>query len=254
MKKTIILITMILLSSMVFAQNTIPQDTNESEQETLPKPGLLPNHPLYGLKLAWETVLSVTAFSGEAKAERAILVAEQRLSEALELQKQGRTQIVSDTITRYEERLEEARDRATSIESSVVRKRVLDRVKVSTINAVSVLQEVLSNAPESAKPALQRALDNVQARQVEVEDEGGEIDVSVIPLTEVAEDEFGSLLVVAEQTCSQLGGSWFFEVDKVACDGLVVNCDDSRLNEAEVVCSDFGGVVYCNSTGVGCAR
>ena len=77
MNKKIIIIITLILTVLVFSNIAFAQ----SQEQTLPKSGFLPDSPFYFLKKIGEEIKTFLIF-GDAKIERQLYLAEKRLAEA----------------------------------------------------------------------------------------------------------------------------------------------------------------------------
>ena len=167
----------------------------QAQEVDLPEPGMLPNSPFYFLKSWSESIGTFFTFSDEAKAERMLYLSERRLSEANELSELGEVELAQETLSRYEEHLntalekaQQAREKGKDVDD------VLSTVYEATLKHQAVLTDVYERVPEQAKEAIGRAMEqsmrgheeaieaiesqqqrerimeNVRERKVEVED------------------------------------------------------------------------------------
>ncbi len=134
----------------------------------LPEPGILPGHPLYFLKTWSESIGTFFTFSEEAKAERMLYLSEKRLAEVNELSQRGETELSERTLTRYEEHLntalqkaQEAKAKGQDVDDLLV------RVSEATSKHQGVLLDVYEKVPEQAKEAIEKAMEQSMRGQEE---------------------------------------------------------------------------------------
>ena len=148
MKKALVSIAVlaIFLANMVFA-------------EELPSPGILPDHPLYPVKTFFEKVRLWLTFDPVARARFHAFLAEQRLAELNATLSQGKYQHALRLREEYERELSESeneREKAFGLGRNATV--LLEHVCNMTYKHITVLQRVLSRAPEAARPGLERAI------------------------------------------------------------------------------------------------
>ncbi len=123
-------------------------------QGQLPEPGTLPDSPFYGLKRFFEGIGTAFTFDQEAKAARALELAELRLAEARAMAEMGKPEFVQDLASDYEKEIENSNAALASI-SEPERKRIAsERVAVSTLRHLDVLDSIKDRVPEQARPAI----------------------------------------------------------------------------------------------------
>lgn len=122
MHRTLIAPLMLFLLSLLLSPAVIAQEqmldatsaaeteTQEPEQEyTLPYPGILPDNPLYALKMVRDRIVGFLISDPLKKAEFNLLQADKRLAAAMSLmQKQGKEDIAEETVSKAENYLEQA--------------------------------------------------------------------------------------------------------------------------------------------------
>jgi len=133
--------------------------TTIATAKDLPNPGILPDHPFYPLKTFLEKVRLWLTFDSEARARFHAFLAEQRLAELNATLAQGKWRYVERLRYEYEKELEEADEETNKVFG--VGKNVtalLEHVCNVTYKHIAVLERVLSKAPETARPGLERAI------------------------------------------------------------------------------------------------
>lgn len=152
------------LGSQSFGHDVNFQDSVITQAElelagSLPEPGILPDHPLYFLKRAGERVRLFLAFNDEDKASLHLNFAKLRLAETMKMA--GKNKTVDNVVGEFN--MELNRTRNLSKEPRLM-KEVGDIAERSAI----MLAQVLEKAPESAKPAIERALNNSIEKGIEI--------------------------------------------------------------------------------------
>ena len=145
MKKTtiVILVGLMLFSGVALAQS-----------EDLPSPGMNPGSPFFFMERFFEGFGGLFTFGQAAKAERAVMIAEKRLSEARALAEQGGEHL-ERALELYESKMAEAAEWAENSKNMDV----LNKVSEATSRHFAVLTEVAGRVPEQAREAVLQALE-----------------------------------------------------------------------------------------------
>jgi len=153
-KLGVILLSCVVIAPLLFSGTAYGQD----EELQLPDPGITPDSPFYFLDLWGERVGLSFAFGAEAKAERALGYAEERLAEAHAMAVRNRVRALERATNGYEEhmslaiqKMEEARNKGVDISE------VSEIVASATSKHLFVLDEVEDIVPEEAKGAIAQA-------------------------------------------------------------------------------------------------
>lgn len=130
-------------------------------QYSLAKPGsVLPDHPLWPLKAARDKVwLLITTDHGK-KADLYLLFSDKRLSASKVLFEKDKPEIAYATLTKAEKYLEQASrqeglNRIRGLETS----EFLLRLANASLKHRQVIEEILTKAPQDARPGITQALD-----------------------------------------------------------------------------------------------
>ncbi len=143
-----IIVLSLLFGGLVFAQET-----------GLPDPGLTPDSPFYFLERVSEAIGTFFTFGDLKKAERYTALAAERLAEAKAMGEQGKQKLVEKTLKRYEDQLVKALFRAKKAETKGKdTEEITKTITEATQKHFHVLEEVLENAPEEVKPAIEHAM------------------------------------------------------------------------------------------------
>lgn len=173
MRKTIIgvvlsLALLFFLKGSLYAQiNTSPTPAGSvlaaKVDYTLAYPGLLPDHPLYSLKVLRDRLMDFFIRDPLKKTEFLILMADKRLGAGKALIEGAKVDLGESTISKGENYLERAINSLTQARQQGKEPGpLLDKLEKSVRKHIEVLQEVLSKAPTSAQPGLRNALENAQ--------------------------------------------------------------------------------------------
>lgn len=129
----------------------------------LPYPGILPDHPLYFLKMLRDRILDLFTQAPLKKTEFLILMADKRLGAGKTLIDYGKINLGETTISKGENYLERAVSSISQIGSKGEKgNEVLDKLKESLAKHIEVLQEVQQKVPEEAKSGITNALERAQ--------------------------------------------------------------------------------------------
>ena len=115
-----------------------------AQEEKLPNPGILPDNPLYGLKIAAEAVVTFFTFGQEKKAERMLRLAEKRLAEAEAVAEKGNLKAVEKAIKGYQKAIENAQRHA---ENAAKKEEVLEMIAETTAKYLSILDRITTKVP-----------------------------------------------------------------------------------------------------------
>lgn len=127
---------------------------------SLPYPGILPNSPLWPLKVLRERLALYFTSDPLEKAQRTLFLADKRLAASSELFSQGDYPGGVATVTRAEKYLEEAllegRDADVKGEDA---SGFFETLSKASLTHRQVLEEMMKTAPSDAKPVLNKTLD-----------------------------------------------------------------------------------------------
>lgn len=131
----------------------------EAQTNDLPGPGMLPDHPFYFLKSSAEGIRTFFTFGELARADRALSLAERRLSEADVLITLGNPEKAEDALDRYGEQLDRALAKAQRARANGDNTDEFSaRASTATLHHQAVLADVHQRVPEQARPGIERAM------------------------------------------------------------------------------------------------
>lgn len=136
----------------------------ESVDYYLPYPGILPDHPLYWLKMGRDRLLLWLTKEPTARIERLLLYANKRVGAAEVLIKGGKVNLGLSTASKAEKYLEEAVTVLERLETEDGAKaaRIKEELKRATEKHIELLEELLAKVAEEGKAVMQKNLEYAQ--------------------------------------------------------------------------------------------
>lgn len=208
------LITLILFLSLLSNPVFVWADNKEI------KAGINPGSPFYFIDTFFEKASLFFTFSTESKAKKALSRAEERLAEVKVLaskEKLKNPEIIEKTIAKYEKELAIATEKSKDLKQKEKSEEVLSLILEKTLNHQEVLNSVLQEVPEQAKPALEKAIEvsskgydkalgELVVLRQEIENLKKEIEELKQQEQTIEESEFKQLKKEIEDLKKQLGG------------------------------------------------
>lgn len=146
MRKISLIVALILTASMAVGQQSVSD---------LPDPGTAPGDILYGLEKAQESVSLALTFDREAKAEKRLKFAEERLAESRHLMESGDNQSAERAAERYSELVQRVNDTAQQTENEELQQ----KLQVQLENRQDILRGIQDRLPAEADTRLENAID-----------------------------------------------------------------------------------------------
>ncbi|MHC1611074.1 MAG: DUF5667 domain-containing protein [Candidatus Methanospirareceae archaeon] len=118
-----------------------------------------PDSPLYGLKIAFEKIDEAVSLSADAKLDKQVAYAEERIAEAKAMIEKGKPEAAEKAMDGYIAKTAAISETVTKPD---VTEEGLQHARQMLSKHETVLQGLINdpNMPEQCKPALQRALNN----------------------------------------------------------------------------------------------
>lgn len=138
-----------LITSSAYAQQT---------ETSLPDPGILPDNQFYGLKRAFETIWIILTFGDDAKALKALDLAQTRLAEADAMANAGKPQFLDAVLDQYSAELENA-DRLVASLPQDKKPEIAEKIATATSRHITVLDDIVEKVPEQTKEVVIAARD-----------------------------------------------------------------------------------------------
>jgi len=135
---------------------------NVSEEEIqLPEPGILPDSPFYGLKIALENLRLALTFDEEYKVKLHLHYAERRLAEAQAMEQRGKPEFVESVMVRYQYHISETEK---GVEKLMEKNNteIIELVSNRTQHHTQVLITLREKLPEEAQHGIDIALNASQ--------------------------------------------------------------------------------------------
>ncbi len=144
-------LTLVLIASLVLGGAAYAQE------DELPDPGLTPDSPFYFLDGWGKKIGLMFAFSAEAKAEKALRYAEERLAEANRMAEQNQMIETTRATGDYEQFMAMVNQRLQEVQRPEASANVSEKVATATGRYLRVLDRVRDRVPDEAKEAVTRA-------------------------------------------------------------------------------------------------
>lgn len=180
MKKIILFVfTIVLFASLInplFAQEemeTAEASPSPKIEYFLPYPGILPDHPLYFLKVLRDRILDILIQDPIKRIEFNLLMADKRLNMGIFLIDKGKPSLAETTVSKGEkyflkviDEMDKAKDQGREINGDL-----LGRIKKASLKHEEVILELLEKAPDEEKVGFNGSLELVKEIQEKI---GGE--------------------------------------------------------------------------------
>ncbi len=138
---------------------------------TLPYPGLLPDNPLYFLKIIRDRITEFATRDNLKKAEFYLLTSDKRIAMATALAKKGRDKLAVDTFTKGEKYffniprlVAESKKQGVSAPSGFI-----DTLKLSNAKHHEVGETLIKDLPQGMNDSLMEALRLNESLKIEIE-------------------------------------------------------------------------------------
>lgn len=130
---------------------------SEDEGYELVYPGLMPDHPLYLLKMIRDQIQLLVTKDSSAKAQLMLVNADKRIAASLILAERGKLGLAASTATKAEQYLQRAIAEAGKIGDEAGRRNFYERAKRANGKHGMILLGIASRLPEDGKASLQEA-------------------------------------------------------------------------------------------------
>lgn len=136
----------------------------------LPYPGVLPDHPLYALKVIRDRILDVLIVDPVRKAEFYLLQGDKRLNMSIFLVAQGKPVLAEQVVSKGEKYMMQAVHGLAAVKASgkEVPGYMMDRLEKSLAKHVEELEALITKTNDPAKAGLSGTLETVKKLQGEL--------------------------------------------------------------------------------------
>ncbi len=134
----------------------------------LPKINILPNSPLYVVKIWYEKILVFISFGDAKKAERYSKLAEEKLNEAQKMAERGKDDLTKKLLSEYEKYFNLAMEKTKIIQQKALESakqkareklnQTIENVSESTLKNQETLLKVYELVPAPAKEVIERII------------------------------------------------------------------------------------------------
>lgn len=139
----------LIVALAIFIPLVLGQSTAE-----LPEPGKTPGDLLYGLEKAQESISLAITFDREAKMEKKLRFADERLAESRHLAQKGDNQSAAKAAQRYSDIIEEVNATAVETENEDVQRQISQHLE----NRQEVLNDLREKLPEQTQNGIENAI------------------------------------------------------------------------------------------------
>lgn len=147
------------------------QEAQTNNDYFLAYPGLLPDHPLYSLKMVRDRIWLWLTTNSLKKAELLLLFADKRLGAAKALIEGNKVELGVSTITKGEKYLERAIAQGKiATEKGEDAQALLEKLSQATLKHQEVLTELVNKVPESFKESLTKAISATQKSYEQIQE------------------------------------------------------------------------------------
>ncbi len=137
--------------------------------DDLPGPEIMPDSPMYFVKIWYEKIITFLSFGDTRKAERYSKLAERRLYEAQKMAEQGKESLTQKALDEYEKYINKAMEKARELKEKAkqaakdkVKQKInqtLGEITESTIKNQEVLFKIYELVPERARNAIEKTIE-----------------------------------------------------------------------------------------------
>ncbi len=144
-------ISIVLVVSLLFG------GTAYAQEEELPDPGITPDSPFYFLDTLGKKLGLAFTFGDEAKAQKALEYAGERLAEANAMALKNKLQEMTQAAGEYDQFMATVNERLQATVQQNASANISEKVALATAKHLAVIDRVRDRVPEEDKEALNRA-------------------------------------------------------------------------------------------------
>jgi len=160
--KRIIVFALLLLTMGLVKQTACAAEPAKAEsiEYTLPYPGILPDHPLYKMKLLRDFIVERIIVEPVRKSEFYLLQADKRLEMGILLIEQEKYTLSETTISKAEKYLEKAVSGLAAYKSvgNTIPPYVVERMSTAAAKHKEIITDLMSKAPSEVNPGFSSSL------------------------------------------------------------------------------------------------
>lgn len=168
----LLLIGFLLLPRISLAQEGKPEASPSPTIEyLLPYPGILPDHPLYFLKVLRDKILDLLIKDPIKKIEFNLLMADKRLNMGIFLMEKGKPSLAEVTVSKGEKYFLKASEgiKKAKEKGREPSQELLEKIKKASLKHKEVILELLEKAPDEQKVGFNSSLELVKKIQEKLE-------------------------------------------------------------------------------------
>ena len=144
------MVSIVLVISLLFGGTAYAQD------EELPDPGITPDSPFYFLDTLGKKLGLIFTFDDEAKTQKALEYAEERLAEARAMALQNKLKEMTQAAGGYEQFMATVNQRMQAAARNNASANVSERVALATQKHLAVMDRMRDRVPDEGREALDR--------------------------------------------------------------------------------------------------
>ncbi|OKY77458.1 MAG: hypothetical protein BTN85_2109 [Candidatus Methanohalarchaeum thermophilum] len=141
----------------VQAQEQIQDQIKIKNEDKLPNPGITPDSYLYGLDRAMESIHLAITNGEQNKAKLHLKLAEERLSEGVEMGYRGNNKLADQMTEQYNKNVDQSLETTQEIAQEQERTQLQERIATQTTHHIEVLEHVMNRVPGQAREAIENA-------------------------------------------------------------------------------------------------
>ena len=162
-----------LLPKIIFAQEAeVPEASPATKIEyLLPYPGILPDHPLYFLKVLRDRIKDALIKDPIERIEFSLLMADKRLNMGIFLIDKGKPSLAESTVSKGEKyflKVIEERNKAKD-QGREINQELSNKIKEASLKHKEIILELLEKAPDEQKVGFNSSLEIVKEIQKKLE-------------------------------------------------------------------------------------
>ncbi len=152
MSKKLLITTIVLFFTAIIFISPIPISAETNS-------GIMPNSFLYFFDTSFEKINLFFTFAAEKKAEKALLYADERISEAEEMVDENKPRAVIKALAGYREKIAFVVQKTEDVRSDVDAETLFIAIKDNITKHQEVLESVMEKVPHEAKDAIIHAIE-----------------------------------------------------------------------------------------------